>query len=300
MIISLNRSARTICARALRPEHGPASLTSALRVGAVACHRQRTSRNYSTSGFSEPKTDADHPPLAPSAKVLYHGPMTKTLVTLKRVSVATLFLSTLLVPLSAMAGTLNPTVLATMLGAALITSGGSTALIQYCVSPYVTRIIIPPSPSNSSASTGLTPSTRSTAGSSTEESSIILETLNFFGNRRYTVAPISKLSPSSARMFACWTLDNATSVSSSATAVLASILPRKSRAPTARPRQAFYVHEDLDVPELDEFEQIVKRINVSGRGAAAKAGGGTNSGTAGRVASWDEVVKDLRAKEGKQ
>ncbi|KNC98483.1 uncharacterized protein SPPG_06183 [Spizellomyces punctatus DAOM BR117] len=201
---------------------------------------------------------------------VYHGPLKKTLVLLKRVSATTFGLSAVASPLLAFAEYANLAVVGTMMGAALVTSGLSTVLVQYCVNPYVSRLLIPDSSTSFSSRT------------------IILETLTFFGNTRQTAVDLSDIMPASDRPFATWKVRNDAQTSDDGDARLLELIGGRRKFGLKRRR--FYVHPELDEGFSEQMTQVMRTVNAAGRAGPqqpqpqSKAGG----------KAWDDIVKDLR------
>ncbi|KAJ3013354.1 hypothetical protein HKX48_005807 [Thoreauomyces humboldtii] len=215
---------------------------------------------------------------------------------LRRVSATTFGLSTFASPLLTIAEYSNLAVVGTMMGAAVLTSGLSTLLVQYCVNPYVTQISLAPSS---------LPPPSSTPSSSSPPQTAIVQTLTFFGNVRHTAVRISDIVPASDRAFASWRVREGAVTSDDADPALLRDLEAAGKVrPSARfKRTRFYVHPELDEGFSPDMGDLVRAVNRHGRAAsaAATAGGGdgpvpASATTGDAVASkaWDDVVKDLR------
>ncbi|RKO89832.1 hypothetical protein BDK51DRAFT_25917 [Blyttiomyces helicus] len=214
-------------------------------------------------------TDAPPPPPPSSPERLYEGPLASTLVLLKRVSVTTFSLSCFAAPLISLSEMNNMTAVLVMGGTSLLTSGVSTALIQYCVNPYVTNLTRSP----------------------TDPSEITLTTLTLLGNPHRTTLQIADLIPVSDRPFATWKLrDGARPVSS-------------DKAFARRERRNFYVHPKLDEGFSAGMEDVVQAVTAAGRGvgvADVEVGSGVGAAPAagGVVArDWDKLVNDLKSQQ---
>ncbi|KAJ3052464.1 hypothetical protein HK097_006231 [Rhizophlyctis rosea] len=170
-----------------------------------------------------------------------------------------------------------------MMGAAVVTSAVSTALVQYCANPYVTRITIPSfsSPSTSTAPPQL----------------LTFETLTFLANPHKTTIPLSTLLPASDRHFANWRVKLTLSQAEQSALV---DMPGFGRFK----RRRFYVHLNLDepfTPEMDKAVEVVKAAGWSGDAAPQPQVESTSQEAAGPTAvqkDWDAVVREMR--EGKK
>ncbi|TPX57270.1 hypothetical protein PhCBS80983_g03938 [Powellomyces hirtus] len=222
------------------------------------------------------------------SSLVYHGPLAKTLIYLKRVSATTFGLSTFAAPLLTVAEYSNLAVVGTMMGAAVVTSGLSTMLVQYCVNPYVTKVIFPP-PS---------PTATSPLPNSTTNPVVVLETLTFFGNARYTAMNVSDLIPATDRAFANWRLRPGAASSDDSTAqALYAMLP-KLPSKLGHKRTRFYVHPELDQGFEPRMAELVRAVNRAGRnGDAGNVAAGKSEPTGAGSRDWDEVVKGLREKK---
>ncbi|KAI8824075.1 uncharacterized protein EV422DRAFT_617808 [Fimicolochytrium jonesii] len=251
----------------LRPSH--------LAPQSIASH---VSRRYESTRVATPAASptvapaAPKPVVAPVGTTIYNGPLTTTLMLLKRVSATTFGLSTVAAPLLLFAEYSNLAVVGTMMGAAIVTSGISTILVQYCVNPYVTRVLLSPS--------SLPPSRTA-----------VLETLTFFGNRRHTAVRISDIVPAQDRPFATWKVrDNATT-SDNGDQELLELLGGQHRAGMKRRR--FYVHPELDEGFSLEMAEVVQRVKRSGRIQDVETQEYMREDKEG-AQKWDDVVKKLR------
>ncbi|KAJ3167058.1 hypothetical protein HDU88_002395 [Geranomyces variabilis] len=244
----------------------------------LALPRVALQRRAASSSASEPQPGT----------VVYEGPLAKTLIYLKRVSATTFGLSTFAAPLLTVAEYSNLAVVGTMMGAAVLTSGLSTALVQYCVNPYVTRIILPTPPADETAPL--------------EAEHAVLQTLTFFGNPRYTAVRTADLIPATDRAFANWRLREGAPSSDDRTHrelfSLLPVLPSK----LGRKRTRFYVHPELDQGFEPRMAELVRSVNRAGRTVGTAAEGPAKNGvldnarqggSAGKK-DWDEIVKGLR------
>ncbi|KAJ3045723.1 hypothetical protein HDV00_007849 [Rhizophlyctis rosea] len=174
-----------------------------------------------------------------------------------------------------------------MMGAAVVTSAVSTALVQWCANPYVTRITIPASSSTSEQS-------QSTSAPPLLE----FETLTYFANPHRTVIPLSALVPASDRHFANWRVKAALSPAETQSLVDMPGLGRMKR-------RRFYVHQNLDegfTPEMEKVLEVVKAAGWGGDGTIKGADVGSRNAKVSDTQSprrdWDSVVKEMR--EGKK
>ncbi|KAJ3160237.1 hypothetical protein HDU86_001073 [Geranomyces michiganensis] len=271
---TLHRVARNLPPRWRRPGCVPVGL--ALPRGAFC-------RPASSTSESQVKEEV--------GSVVYEGPLAKTLIYLKRVSATTFGLSTFAAPLLTVAEYSNLAVVGTMMGAAVLTSGLSTLLVQYCVNPYVTKVILPNPPV--------------AEGALSKGEHAILQTLTFFGNPRYTAVHVSDLIPAADRAFANWRLQEGAPSSDDRTHrelfALLPVLPSKF----GRKRTRFYVHPELDQGFEPRMAELVRAVNRAGRTAVAAHEGKANNGAvnprlqggAMGKQDWDEIVKGLRDKK---
>ncbi|KAF9359652.1 hypothetical protein BGX26_011806 [Mortierella sp. AD094] len=170
----------------------------------VASHT--ASRTKHTATPPPPPSSSEPAPPSPhhteSQISIYEGPFSQTAKRLKLFSVSSLAATIALCPFIFIldAGISNG-----MRGgvaiAAIATSGSSTALVQWCLGPYVRKITIP---NNTLSATG-TPSTNSSqseptaaAITVTRSTPVSFETLSFLGGKRITTVKVSDLEPSSA------------------------------------------------------------------------------------------------------
>ncbi|KAJ3274271.1 hypothetical protein HK104_004138 [Borealophlyctis nickersoniae] len=203
----------------------------------------------------------------PDSKVVYNGPLTRPLVYLKRVSATTFALSIFATPLLSLVEIAHPVAVAVTFTAALLTSGLSTALVQYCVNPYVTRIHIPPSTT------------------STPAKNVTLETITFLGNSHYTTLPPAALVPSTGRHFATWRVKP--------TADESQIVDMEGRLRFKR--RFFYVHPYLDQGMSKEMEEIVAEVNAQGRAEGVEVAAVQGKQDEAKLAKdWDARIKGLR------
>ncbi|KAG0002918.1 hypothetical protein BGZ79_002072 [Entomortierella chlamydospora] len=85
--------------------------------------------------------------------------------------------------------------------AAVATSGSSTALVQWCLGPYVRKITIPNntlSAVDTSSTNPSQPESTNAAITVTRSTPVSFETLSFLGGKRITTVKVSDLEPSSA------------------------------------------------------------------------------------------------------
>ncbi|KAG0175251.1 hypothetical protein DFQ30_010340 [Apophysomyces sp. BC1015] len=154
--------------------------------------------------------------------VIYTGPLSNVAKKLKLFSVTSLGLGAGISPFVFAIDVPVPFVAkAALVGAALVTSAASTGLIQWVMSPYVTKI---------------------TTNSATNPSKLTIHTLNFFARDHATTVPVDALAPSSRIFTSLMVTDQAQ--------VIAQV-----RGKPAKPKALFYVH-----PELCEEEGAMKTI----------------------------------------
>ncbi|KAI9001812.1 hypothetical protein DFJ74DRAFT_714433 [Hyaloraphidium curvatum] len=119
-------------------------------------------------------------PTKPPTKLVYEGPASKPLRTLKRVSVTTLGVSWGIAPLMALLDftQISPAFVAALVGSALFTSTASTLLIYLFTKPYVVKLYHHgPAPSG-------------------DGPLVTLTTLDLMGNPVHTTLPAGRLAPS--------------------------------------------------------------------------------------------------------
>ncbi|KAF7729670.1 hypothetical protein EC973_004043 [Apophysomyces ossiformis] len=162
-----------------------------------------------------------------SNTVIYTGPLTNVAKKLKLFSVTSLGL----------AGGISPFVFAidvpvpfaakaALVGAALATSAASTGLIQWVMSPYVTKI------------------TKDTA----KPNQLTIHTLNFFARDHATTVPIDALAPSTRIFTSLMVADQAQAIA-------------QVRGKPAKPKALFYVHPEL-CEEEGEMKSIVEKTGI--------------------------------------
>ncbi|KAF9172335.1 hypothetical protein BGX21_008442 [Mortierella sp. AD011] len=133
---------------------------------------------------------------------IYDGPFSQTARRLKLFSVSSLAATIALCPfIFILDAGLSTGMRGGLAFAAVATSGSSTALVQWCLGPYVRKITIP----NNTLSAANTPSTDSSQPESTNpeitvtrSTPVSFETLSFLGRKRITTVKVSDLEPSSA------------------------------------------------------------------------------------------------------
>ncbi|KAI9209039.1 uncharacterized protein BJ171DRAFT_174342 [Polychytrium aggregatum] len=215
-----------------------------------------------------------------ASKLIYTGPMAKSLVYLKRVSLTTLGLSVFGTPLMTLSNFPNPTIILTMMGVALFTSGISTGLIYYCCKPYVSRIFV---------HTPFAPGDASTSNSSNVNPLISLETLTLFGSKALTTLKARDLVPSS-RPFSSFKVNSELSPAPSVVykalnqelgAALRDAKLIQGTKASDNSRTEFYIHPELeDDANAHELEAVLNAIRGAERGEEA--------------ASWDDVLARLK------
>ncbi|KAL0089422.1 hypothetical protein F4703DRAFT_1465654 [Phycomyces blakesleeanus] len=154
---------------------------------------------------------------------IYEGPLANVAKKLKLFSITSLGLGTGISPFIFMIDVPVPFVAkAALAGAAIVTSAASTGLIQWVMSPYVTKI--------------------TTTCPEPVPTQLTLHTLNFFAKEHKTTVPTDVLTPST-RIFTSWMVTDPT--------VAEGMVGNKP----AKPKMLFYVH-----PELCEEPGTMKDI----------------------------------------
>ncbi|KXN64666.1 hypothetical protein CONCODRAFT_80931 [Conidiobolus coronatus NRRL 28638] len=178
-------------------------------------------------------------------KTIYEGPLTKTAKYLKVFSISSLVLTCSVAPLIFFIDAGLSTVVRTILfGAALGTSSVSTALIHWCIFPYVTKIQVDPSTLETKEKTNEPiPTQRQEVGQNTK---FTFETLSLFGGVKSHQVLTSQLETSS-RLFTTHKLKGANG-------------------------KMFYIHPNSiqEVPELNQLD-----LHSTGKFEALKAANST-------------------------
>ncbi|KAI9319608.1 hypothetical protein BX666DRAFT_1852740 [Dichotomocladium elegans] len=165
---------------------------------------------------------------AASPREIYHGPLANVAKKLKLFSITSLGLGVGIAPFVYLIDVPVPFVAKTALvGAAVATSAASTGLIQWVMSPYVTKI--------------------------TQESpdTITLHTLSFLAKEHSTTVPINALAPAS-RIFTSLMITDPAHVSAKL---------EQSGKPT-KPKMLFYVHPELCEEEGTPIKEIVDKTGI--------------------------------------
>ncbi|KAI7883387.1 uncharacterized protein EV154DRAFT_428243 [Mucor mucedo] len=158
--------------------------------------------------------------------VIYNGPLANVAKKLKLFSITSLGLGTGISPFVFAIDVPVPFVAkAALVGAAVITSSASTGLIQWVMSPYVTKITMPSSTKESELPKELT-----------------IHTLSFTARDHVTTVPLDALGPAS-RIFTSWMITEP------------ELATGRIGAKPAKPKTLLYIH-----PELCEEEGIMKNI----------------------------------------
>lgn len=156
---------------------------------------------------------------------IYQGPLSNVAKKLKLFSITSLGLGTSISPFVFMIDVPVPMVAKTALvGAAIATSAASTGLIQWVMSPYVTKI------------------------TQTQPDQITLHTLNLLAKEHQTTVPVTALAPST-RIFTTWMVTDPE-------AAKATVAGRP-----AKPKSLFYIHPEL-CEEESEIKSIVDKVGV--------------------------------------
>ncbi|KAJ1553643.1 hypothetical protein HK405_007325 [Cladochytrium tenue] len=166
--------------------------------------RAFASSSSSSSPSSSPLASSAAPPSSVAqGRVIYQGPLFQRIQQLKRVSVATLVLTIGSTPLFASAAGDGSAAAAVVLAATIAVSGTSTALIQYCCSPYVGRIVVEGAEEGHRQAS---PTEAATTDDIRDDAELTIETTGFFGNTRATRVRAAALQPATASRFANWRL----------------------------------------------------------------------------------------------
>ncbi|OBZ86394.1 hypothetical protein A0J61_05556 [Choanephora cucurbitarum] len=157
---------------------------------------------------------------------IYTGPLANVAKKLKLFSITSLGLGTGISPFIFAIDVPVPFVAkAALVGAAVATSAASTGLIQWVMSPYVTKITIPKELKEDELPEELT-----------------IHTLSFTAKDHATTVPLDAIEPAS-RIFTSWMISNP------------SLAKGRIGQKKASPKSLLYVH-----PELCEEEGIMKQI----------------------------------------
>ncbi|KAI8985253.1 hypothetical protein BDB01DRAFT_905653 [Pilobolus umbonatus] len=157
---------------------------------------------------------------------IYNGPLAGVAKKLKLFSITSLGLGTGISPFVFAIDVPVPFVAkAALVGAAVITSAASTGLIQWVMSPYVTKITIPQPVAENELPTEMT-----------------IHTLSFTAKDMATTVPITAIEPAS-RIFTSWMINDPT------------LATGRIGKKEVKPKTLLYVH-----PELCEEEGIMKNI----------------------------------------
>ncbi|KAI9482739.1 MAG: hypothetical protein EXX96DRAFT_498329 [Benjaminiella poitrasii] len=173
-------------------------------------------KRHSSSSSSQPVT-------------IYTGPLANVAKKLKLFSITSLGLGVGISPFVFAIDVPVPFIAkAALVGAAVATSAASTGLIQWVMSPYVTKITIPEQPKDELPK------------------ALNIHTLSFTAKDYVTTVPVDSLGPAS-RIFTSWMVTDPS-------AAKGQIGKR-----TAKPRSLFYVHPELCVDD-EKNDSIMKRI----------------------------------------
>ncbi|GAA5811038.1 hypothetical protein MFLAVUS_004467 [Mucor flavus] len=157
---------------------------------------------------------------------IYTGPLANVAKKLKLFSVTSLGLGFGISPFIFAIDVPVPFVAkAALAGAAIVTSSASTGLIQWVLSPYVTKITMPSNTKVDELPKELT-----------------IHTLSFTARDHATTVPLDAIGPAS-RIFTSWMITDPT------------LATGRIGAKTAKPKELLYIH-----PELCEEEGIMKSI----------------------------------------
>jgi hypothetical protein len=144
---------------------------------------------------SSTQVSASSTPNAIDGRLIYLGPLARTARFLKLFSVSSLGIAIVATPFIFLVKSgMTFEFRSALAGAALFTSMSSTALIHFCLSPYVTQITLP-GESNDMPPDYVAPITTDTE--------LTLETMTFFAKPRYTRLRVRDLMPST-RIFSSW------------------------------------------------------------------------------------------------
>ncbi|KAI9355725.1 hypothetical protein DFJ73DRAFT_758961 [Zopfochytrium polystomum] len=236
--------------------------------------------SLTSPAFAATLVSATHPSSATAAPwnrlarlespfVVYTGPLFERIRLLKRVSVGTLVMAFGASPLFVSDGSVaaiavlggSRTWKQNLLPAALVLSSFSTALIQFCTTPYVGTIELHPPAS----------------GAETDGPIARIETSSFLGFTRSVEAPVAALRPApAASRFANW------------------IAPAAGGGNTGKPVR-LYVDPEVD-DRTEAFEWMIETVGGAAADALAiaKAGGVGGGGVdGGGLAVDEEATKNL-------
>ena len=163
-----------------------------------------------------------------AGRVVYVGPLHKTTRLLKRFSVGSFGLAIAAVPfLMTIDAAVGPEMRMALASTAILTSGGSTAMVYYAMNPYITRITLP----------GLeNPATTEYEAARIDENTILnVQSWSFLGRPKSTLVMLKELRKTQ-RPFATW------------------------RDGKGRP---WYVHKEVvQTPEMQQILDCIERKNT--------------------------------------
>lgn len=173
-------------------------------------------------------TNATAAAAAASSKdnVIYTGPLANVAKKLKLFSITSLGLGTGISPFVFVIDVPIPFVArATLVTAAIATSAASTGLIQWVMSPYVTKITTP------------------------DSKHLTFHTLNFFAKEHQTIVPVEALGPAT-RIFTTMMVTNMDEAKG------------QVAGKPAKPKSLFYIHPELCEEEGTAIKSIVDKTGI--------------------------------------
>ncbi|CEG72531.1 hypothetical protein CU097_004957 [Rhizopus azygosporus] len=181
----------------------------------------RSARGFNTFALQKRYTSSQQGPVT-----IYTGPMANVAKKLKLFSITSLGLGVGISPFVFVIDVPVPFVAkAALVGAAVATSAASTGLIQWVMSPYVTKITVPKQPEEGQVPKELT-----------------IHTLSFTARDHTTTVPVDTIAPAS-RIFTTWMITDPSQAVG------------RIGEKTAKPKSLLYIH-----PELCQEEGVMKDI----------------------------------------
>ncbi|KAJ1984325.1 hypothetical protein H4R33_004418 [Dimargaris cristalligena] len=197
-----------------------------------------------------------------SSKVIYQGPLAKTAKYLKRFSMTSLTATFVLAPLiMTIDSGLAPEIRTVLASSAIATSGVSTALIHWAMHPYITKLTAISSDTDQTVASPTTTTARMTI---TPETTLRMESLDFFGRTKLQAVRVKDLARSQ-RVFTVW------KVARHSVPPPASLSPTEPPVSYAPVGTVFFAHEEAaQTPELTSVFNLVsgKEASLQGRAQA--------------------------------
>lgn len=213
-------------------------------------------------------------------RVIYSGPLVKPLTLLKRLSAVTLGSTLFVTPFMNLVdfGAIDPKLVFGLMTGAITTQVFSTSLVHWAVKPYISKIY------------------------NLNDSTILVETLSFFGNPVWTPVSTKDLVLSD-KMFTSFALssENITTNTTIDTETVKEItrqfkLKKTPISSPWKPRTSFYIHSEMEDEFTEEMRELVKLIRrnsgkVSVINSEAVATNSTNKENDSRKNMQDESIK---------